>query len=245
VTDSSAHGSAGVGADSQAIMDHYVCSSNELPGYSVHRSLGVVNGITVRSRNVARALGAIGKSLVGGEIRNWTKLCEDARQEAYTRMLAEAVARGADGVIGMRYSTNEVKDGVTEVIAYGTAVSSNPDSSAAAASEGYPAGGPQASTAPVQGVPLHMVTTSDKLPGLNICHSNFFQNFGAGLKAGIVGGKIHTWVTLCEQSRLEATERLVEEAAKRGAKGIVGMRYETNEISPGMSETIAFGTTVA
>lgn len=101
----------------------WVSTANEVPGRDALQSLGVVRGITVRSRNVVATMGAALKTIVGGEIRTWTNLCETSREEAFARMLQQAAARGANGIAGFRYSTNEVVPGVTEVLAYGTAIS--------------------------------------------------------------------------------------------------------------------------
>jgi len=219
-----------------------VCTSNEIPGYTMNRSLGLVQGMTVRSRNVFATIGAGLKSLAGGEITAFTKMCEDARLEAYTRMLAEAVALGADGIVAVRYSTGEVVEGVTEVLAYGTAVSST----LAAA----PAPTPDA------GVSALMITTSNRLPGLNVQgslgiaqgltvrSSNVFANIGASFKT-LVGGEISTWTDMCQATRKEAFDRLVSKANEMGAKGIVAFRYDTNQVNGGVVEVVAYGTAVS
>jgi uncharacterized protein YbjQ (UPF0145 family) len=101
---------------------HMVSTSNELPGYRVTRPMGIVRGITVRSRSVIGNLGAALQTLVGGNISIYTELCEKAREEAFELMLSHAAERGANAVIAMRYDANDVAEGVTEVLAYGTAV---------------------------------------------------------------------------------------------------------------------------
>lgn len=93
-----------------------------LDGYRVKRNIGVVRGITVRSRSVLGNLGAQLQTLIGGNITIYTELCEHAREEAFELMLKHATESGANAVIGMRYDANEVTDGVTEVLSYGTAV---------------------------------------------------------------------------------------------------------------------------
>ena len=93
-----------------------------IDGYRVVSSLGVVRGITVRSRSVFGTIGAALQTLVGGEITLFTELCERTRQEAFHQMTAHAQEMGANAVIGVRYDANEVMDGVTEVLCYGTAV---------------------------------------------------------------------------------------------------------------------------
>jgi uncharacterized protein YbjQ (UPF0145 family) len=99
-----------------------VTTAFELPGHAVVRNLGVVRGIVVRSRSIVGNIGAALQSLVGGNITLYTELCEKAREDAFALMLQHAVEHGANAVIGMRYDANEVADGITEVLAYGTAV---------------------------------------------------------------------------------------------------------------------------
>ena len=99
-----------------------VTTANELPGYRVVRNLGIVRGITVRSRSVLGNLAASIQTIVGGNITVLTELCEKARGEAYEILLAHAAQHGANAIVGMRYDANEVMQGVTEVLAYGTAV---------------------------------------------------------------------------------------------------------------------------
>src|SRR5690242_3428807 len=105
-----------------AVSTAMVTTAFELPGYMVVRNLGVVRGIVVRSRSIVGNIGAALQSLVGGNITLFTELCEKARNDAFQLMLQHAVEHGANAVIGMRYDANEVMDGVTEVLAYGTAV---------------------------------------------------------------------------------------------------------------------------
>lgn len=104
------------------VSRHLVSTTNEIPGYRVVRPLGIVRGITVRSRSIVGNVGAALQTLVGGNITLYTELCEKARVEAFELMLDHAAALGANAVIGMRYDANEVAQGVTEVLAYGTAV---------------------------------------------------------------------------------------------------------------------------
>ncbi len=99
-----------------------ITTAFELPGYRVERNLGIVRGITVRSRSIVGSMGASLQTLVGGNITLWTELCEQAREEAFELMAQHATERGANAIIGMRYDANEVTAGVTEVLAYGTAV---------------------------------------------------------------------------------------------------------------------------
>ena len=100
----------------------FVTTAFELPGYRVVRTLGIVRGITVRSRSVIGTIGAGLQSLIGGNITIWTELCEHTRQEAYELLSQHAQQLGANAVIGMRYDANEIAQGVAEVLAYGTAV---------------------------------------------------------------------------------------------------------------------------
>ena len=94
----------------------------DLHGHRVTRGLGVVRGITVRSRSIVGTIGGALQTLAGGNITLFTELCEKARNEAFDMMLDHAAAIGANAVIGVRYDANEVMDGVTEVLCYGTAV---------------------------------------------------------------------------------------------------------------------------
>jgi uncharacterized protein YbjQ (UPF0145 family) len=94
----------------------------ELPNFRITQSLGVVRGIVVRSRNVFATIGASLQTLVGGNITLWTKMCEETRSDAFDIMIQHASEIGANAIIGVRYDTTEISTGVTEVIAYGTAV---------------------------------------------------------------------------------------------------------------------------
>jgi uncharacterized protein YbjQ (UPF0145 family) len=103
-------------------MDHsFVTTAFDIDGYRIARNLGIVRGITVRSRSIFGNIGAILQTIVGGNITLYTELCEKARKEAYEIMVQHAEQMGANAIIGMRYDANEVSGGVTEVLAYGTA----------------------------------------------------------------------------------------------------------------------------
>ncbi len=99
-----------------------VTTTNDVAGQRVVRYLGLVRGITVRSRSVLGNIGAGLQSIFGGNITLYTDLAEKAREEAYELMVQHAGQLGANAVIGMRYDANEIMDGITEVLAYGTAV---------------------------------------------------------------------------------------------------------------------------
>jgi uncharacterized protein YbjQ (UPF0145 family) len=99
-----------------------VTTSLELPGFRVVRNLGVVRGIVVRSRNVFATLGAGLQTILGGNITLLTQLCEKTRQDAWIMMMEHAAQHGANAIIMARYDANELMQGVTEVLAYGTAV---------------------------------------------------------------------------------------------------------------------------
>ena len=104
-------------------MVHTMTSTTfELDGYKVKRNLGLVRGITVRSRSVFGTLGASLQTLVGGNISLFTELCEKTREGAFDLMMQHASQMGANAVIGIRYDATEVMQGVTEVLCYGTAV---------------------------------------------------------------------------------------------------------------------------
>jgi uncharacterized protein YbjQ (UPF0145 family) len=100
----------------------FVTTGLELPGYRVVRSIGVVRGVVVRSRSVLGTLGASLQTLVGGNISLYTELCETARADAFQLLLQHGAETGGNALIGVRYDANEITDGVTEVLAYGTAV---------------------------------------------------------------------------------------------------------------------------
>lgn len=105
-----------------ALDPRWVTTAFEIRGARIARSLGVVRGVTVRSRSVIGSIGAGFQALGGGNITLYTELAEHARQEAFLIMCAHAAQVGANGVIGMRYDANEISQGITEVLAYGTAV---------------------------------------------------------------------------------------------------------------------------
>ena len=99
-----------------------VATTNDLPGYRIVRHLGVVRGLTVRSRSIVGNLGAAIQILFGGNISVYTKLAEQTRQEAFDLLIRNAEAMGANAILAMRYDANEIAAAVTEVLAYGTAV---------------------------------------------------------------------------------------------------------------------------
>ena len=105
-----------------SVAHHMVTTAFELPGFRLVRNLGVVRGITVRSRSVFGTIGGSLQTLLGGNITLFTQLCEKARGEAFEIMIQHASEIGANAIIGARYDANEVMSGVTEVLAYGTAV---------------------------------------------------------------------------------------------------------------------------
>jgi len=94
----------------------------DLPGYHVTKNLGVVRGITVRSRSALGNFAGSIQSFFGGNITIYTELCEHARSEAFELMEQHAQQMGANAIVGVRYDANEVMEGITEVLAYGTAV---------------------------------------------------------------------------------------------------------------------------
>src|SRR5205814_422781 len=104
-----------------------VTTALELPGYRIVRNFGIVRGIIVRSRSVIGNLGAALQTIVGGNITILTDLCEKTRGEAYELLLMHAAQHGANAVISFRYDATEVMQGVTEVLAYGTAVLVEPN----------------------------------------------------------------------------------------------------------------------
>lgn len=105
-----------------SVSHQMVTTAFELPNYRIVQNLGVVRGIVVRSRNIFATLGATLQTVVGGNITVWTKLCEETRKEAFDILIQHATEVGANAVVGARYDTTEISAGVTEVLAYGTAV---------------------------------------------------------------------------------------------------------------------------
>jgi uncharacterized protein YbjQ (UPF0145 family) len=99
-----------------------VTTSQELPGYRIVRNYGIVRGIIVRSRSLLGSIGAGLQTILGGNITILTELCENTREEAFELMMQHAAEHGANAVIAMRYDATEIMQGVTEVLAYGTAV---------------------------------------------------------------------------------------------------------------------------
>src|SRR6266536_1350946 len=105
------------------MIDHALTTTAfTFDGYHIEKTLGVVRGVTVRSRSLFGTIGASLQTLVGGDITLFTELCEKTRADAFARMLEHAHGVGANAVIGIRYDANEVLQGVTEVLCYGTAV---------------------------------------------------------------------------------------------------------------------------
>lgn len=104
-------------------MEHAMTTTAfELEGYRIVRNLGIIRGITVRSRSFVGTIGATLQTLRGGNISLFTDLCEKTREEAFEKMLAHAWEHGANAVIGIRYDATELMQGVTEVLCYGTGV---------------------------------------------------------------------------------------------------------------------------
>src|SRR5437660_12541456 len=99
-----------------------ITTALELPGYRIARNLGVVRGIVVRSRSIVGNIGASLQTLLGGNITLYTELCERARADAHRLMVEHAGQLGADAIIGVRYDANQITTGVTEGLAYATAV---------------------------------------------------------------------------------------------------------------------------
>ena len=99
-----------------------VSTTDEIPGKQVVKILGVVKGNTVRARNLGRDIGAGLKNLVGGEIKTYSEMTSQSRDEAFNRMVNQAIDMGADAVVGMKFMTSMVMAGASEMLAYGTAV---------------------------------------------------------------------------------------------------------------------------
>jgi uncharacterized protein YbjQ (UPF0145 family) len=108
------------------VPHEYTTTTFDLPGFRVVRTLGVVRGIVVRSRSIVGTIGAGLQTIVGGNISLFSNLCEHTRSDAFDLMLQHAADLGANAVIGVRYDATEIMNGVTEVLAYGTAVMVEP-----------------------------------------------------------------------------------------------------------------------
>ena len=104
------------------MADMIITTGNEIPGKKTIKILGVVKGSTVRARNVGRDIGAAFKSIIGGEVKTYTEMTMNAREEAYNRMINQAIDLKADAVICVRFTTSMVMAGASEMLAYGTAV---------------------------------------------------------------------------------------------------------------------------
>jgi len=105
-----------------SVSHQMVTTAFELPNFRITQNLGIVRGIVVRSRNIFATIGAGLQTIVGGNITVWTRLCEQTRADAFEIMIQHATELGANAVLGARYDATEVSTGVTEVLAYGTAV---------------------------------------------------------------------------------------------------------------------------
>ena len=104
------------------MSDIITTTGSEIPGKKIIKILGVVKGNTVRARNLGRDIGAGFKSIVGGEVKTYTNMTENARDEAYNRMVNQALDLKADAIINIRFTTSMVMNGASEMLAYGTAV---------------------------------------------------------------------------------------------------------------------------
>ena len=104
------------------MVDLIVTTGNEIPGKKIIQVLGVAKGNTVRARNIGRDIGAGLKNIIGGEVKTYTEMTQHSRDEAYNRMVNEALELGADAIIGVRFRTSIVMAGASEMLAYGTAV---------------------------------------------------------------------------------------------------------------------------
>lgn len=105
-----------------SVSHQLVTTAFEIPGFRIVQNLGVVRGIVVRSRSIVANIGAGLQTLVGGNIKAWTRLCEETRSDAFDIMIQHASELGGNAIIGARYDATEVMSGATEVLAYGTAV---------------------------------------------------------------------------------------------------------------------------
>ena len=99
-----------------------ITTGNKIPTKKITKILGIVKGSTVRARNIGRDIGAGLKSIVGGEVKTYTEMTMSARDEAFNRMINQAIELGADAIIGVKFTTSMIMTGASEMLAYGTAV---------------------------------------------------------------------------------------------------------------------------
>jgi uncharacterized protein YbjQ (UPF0145 family) len=107
------------------MKDIILTTGNEIPKKEIVEVLGIVKGSTVRARNIGRDIGASFKNLIGGEIKTYTSMISQSREEAYNRMINSAIDKGANAIIGVKFMTSMVMQGASEMLAYGTAVKIN------------------------------------------------------------------------------------------------------------------------
>jgi len=103
-------------------MKELITTTMEIPGKKIIKILGVAKGNTIRARHVGRDIAAGFKNLVGGEIKSYTQMTTQSREEAFNRMVNDAIKMGADAIVGIRYSTSMIMTGAAEMLVYGTAV---------------------------------------------------------------------------------------------------------------------------
>ena len=104
------------------MVEMIITTGNDIPGKNITQVLGLVKGSTVRARNIGRDIGAGIKSIIGGEVKTYTEMTMNARDEAYNRMVNDAINKKADAIIGVRFTTSMIMQGASEMLAYGTAV---------------------------------------------------------------------------------------------------------------------------
>ncbi|HPQ39197.1 MAG TPA: YbjQ family protein [bacterium] len=97
-------------------------TSDEIPGRTISKTIGLVRGNTIRARNIGRDILAVFRNMIGGEISDYTKMLAEAREQALDRMQEEALALGANAIVGIRFASAEVMQGAAELLVYGTAV---------------------------------------------------------------------------------------------------------------------------
>ena len=107
------------------MVEMIITTGNDIPGKKITQILGLVKGSTVRARNIGRDIGAGIKSIIGGEVKTYTEMTMNARDEAYNRMVNDAINKKADAIIGVRFTTSMIMQGASEMLAYGTAVKFN------------------------------------------------------------------------------------------------------------------------
>jgi len=157
---------------------------------------------------------------------------------AFDRLLEDAGALGATGLTSVRYASHCLDQGVIEVVAYGTAVALEPPQTQAVGDE-------LVLSTSYEDPRLQGCRSLGVVRGITVRSRNVVTNIGAGLVALFTGQEVPAWTKLCDAAREEALARMRQHALEAGAQGVIGVRFETNELAPGLAEVLAYGTAVS